>query len=95
MIKQKILAVLTSLCIGVLPLAAGMAAAPVAAEDTTEPVRILAMGDSITDGYINGDNGYRKYFCYEMQQKRVYQFRHGGDRKTTGLILFPTPPLTA
>ena len=40
MIKQKILAVLTSLCIGVLPLAAGMAAAPVAAEDSTEPVRI-------------------------------------------------------
>ena len=43
MMKQKILAVLTSLCIGVLPLAAGMAAAPVAAEDSTEPVRILAM----------------------------------------------------
>lgn len=74
MIKQKILAVLTSLCIGVLPLAAGMAAAPVAAEDTTEPVRILAMGDSITDGYINGDNGYRKYFCYEMQQKGFTNF---------------------
>lgn len=72
--KQKILAVLTSLCIGVLPLAAGMAAAPVAAEDTTEPVRILAMGDSITDGYINGDNGYRKYFCYEMQQKGFTNF---------------------
>lgn len=74
MMKQKILAVLTSLCIGVLPLAAGMAAAPVAAEDTTEPVRILAMGDSITDGYINGDNGYRKYFCYEMQQKGFTNF---------------------
>ena len=69
MMKQKILAVLTGLCIGVLPLAAGMAAAPVAAEDTTEPVRILAMGDSITDGYINGDNGYRKYFATKCSKK--------------------------
>ena len=32
------------------------------------------MGDSITDGYINGDNGYRKYFCYEMQQKGFTNF---------------------
>lgn len=80
MIKQKILAVLTSLCIGVLPLAAGMAAAPVAAEDSTEPVRILAMGDSITDGYINGDNGYRKYFCYEMQQKGFTNFDMVGSK---------------
>mgnify|MGYP000556234010 CR=1 FL=1 len=63
------------------PLQAGMAAAPVAAEDTTEPVRILAMGDSITDGYINGDNGYRKYFWLRNAAKRVYQFRYGRTEK--------------
>ena len=32
-------------------------AAPVAAAEDT--VKILAVGDSITDGFINGDNGYR------------------------------------
>ena len=41
--------------------------APVVAAD--EAVKILAIGDSITHGYINGDNGYRKYFCYGLQQK--------------------------
>nr|WP_027870877.1 SGNH/GDSL hydrolase family protein [[Eubacterium] cellulosolvens] len=35
------------------------------------PVRVLCVGDSITDGYINQDNGYRKYFCYFMQQNGI------------------------
>ncbi len=38
------------------------------------PVKIMAMGDSITDGYINGDNGYRKYFCYDLQQNGITNF---------------------
>ena len=46
--------------------------APVVAAD--EAVKILAMGDSITDGYINGDNGYRKYFCYDLQQNGITNF---------------------
>ena len=32
------------------------------------------MGDSITHGYINGDNGYRKYFCYGLQQNGITNF---------------------
>ena len=37
----------------------------------SDPVKIIAMGDSITHGYINGDNGYRKYFCYDLQQNGI------------------------
>lgn len=40
----------------------------------SDPVKIIAMGDSITHGYINGDNGYRKYFCYDLQQNGVTNF---------------------
>lgn len=47
-------------------------AEPVAA--VSDPVKIMAMGDSITDGYINGDNGYRKYFCYDLQQNGITNF---------------------
>lgn len=46
--------------------------APVVAAD--EAVKILAIGDSITHGYINGDNGYRKYFCYGLQQNGITNF---------------------
>lgn len=54
-----------------------MVASEVRAEKTAEqtvhktPVRVLCVGDSITDGYINQDNGYRKYFCYFMQQNGI------------------------
>lgn len=47
-------------------------AAPVAAAEDT--VKILVVGDSITDGFINGDNGYRKYFCYDLQQNGITNF---------------------
>lgn len=40
----------------------------------SDPVKIMAMGDSITHGYINGDNGYRKYFCYDLQQNGITNF---------------------
>jgi lysophospholipase L1-like esterase len=36
-----------------------------------EPYRILCVGDSITHGYINADNGYRKYLCYYLQQNGI------------------------
>lgn len=40
----------------------------------SDSVKIIAMGDSITHGYINGDNGYRKYFCYGLQQNGITNF---------------------
>ncbi len=36
-----------------------------------EPLRIMAVGDSITHGYISADNGYRKYLCYNLQQNGI------------------------
>ena len=36
--------------------------------ETNDKVKIMALGDSITDGYWTG-GGYRKYLCYEMEQK--------------------------
>ena len=53
---------LGSLSLGAFAVSSKTAAA--AEEDA--PLRIMAMGDSITHGYINGDNGYRKYFCYDL-----------------------------
>ncbi len=36
-----------------------------------EPYRIMCVGDSITHGYINDNNGYRKYLCYYLQQNGI------------------------
>lgn len=41
------------------------------ADNSADSVKILAIGDSITHGYINGDNGYRKYFQYYLQQNGI------------------------
>lgn len=40
----------------------------------TDTVKIMSVGDSITHGYINGDNGYRKYFNYYLQQNGITNF---------------------
>ena len=76
--KRRLTAIIAGLCIAALPV--GKCAANVLPSDTAdivsaaEPVRILAMGDSITHGYINGDNGYRKYLCYQLQQQGFTDF---------------------
>ncbi|MGN1403321.1 MAG: GDSL-type esterase/lipase family protein [Ruminococcus sp.] len=71
--KRRILSVCTALCALVSLSGIGISSSLSSAADT-EPVRILAMGDSITDGYINGDNGYRKYLCYHLQQQGFTNF---------------------
>lgn len=40
-----------------------------AADDSA--YKIMCVGDSITHGYINGDNGYRKYLCHYLQQNDI------------------------
>ncbi|MDE5854456.1 MAG: hypothetical protein K2H19_05275, partial [Ruminococcus sp.] len=40
----------------------------------TDTIKIMSIGDSITHGYINGDNGYRKYFNYYLQQNGITNF---------------------
>ncbi len=44
---------------------------PQQSDAADESIRILAVGDSITHGYINSDNGYRKYLCYYLQQNGI------------------------
>ncbi len=46
-------------------------AIPYISASADEPLRIMAVGDSITHGYINADNGYRKYLCHHLQQNGV------------------------
>lgn len=41
------------------------------ADDNTDAYKIMCVGDSITHGYINGDNGYRKYLCYYLGEKGI------------------------
>ena len=67
---MKMKMILPALTAGALCL--GMAVAlpdPTTAADET--YKIMCVGDSITHGYINGDNGYRKYLCYYLQQKGI------------------------
>lgn len=44
---------------------------PARTDAAEETYRIMCVGDSITHGYINGDNGYRKYLCYYLQQNGI------------------------
>ncbi len=70
--KNKWIAFLTA---GVLT-AGAAAVKPMLAETTAnaaegEALKIMCVGDSITDGYIDGNNGYRKYLCYGLQQEGI------------------------
>lgn len=71
--KRHIFSLCTALCALVTLSSVGISSSLSSAADA-EPIRILAMGDSITDGYINGDNGYRKYLCYNLQQQGFTDF---------------------
>ncbi len=64
---KKLLPSLTAaaLCFGLV----SVLPQPTTAADET--YKIMCVGDSITHGYINGDNGYRKYLCYYLQQKGI------------------------
>ncbi len=61
---------LAALTAGIITLSSAAALSTAFAE-TTQPLRIMCVGDSITHGYINGDNGYRKYLCYYLQQAGI------------------------
>ena len=65
--KKKGLAALLAAVTGLSSLAVGTAfTAPAAAEDT-EAVKILSLGDSITDGYWTS-GAYRKYMYHDLEQ---------------------------
>lgn len=65
--KKKGLAALLAAVTGLSSLAVGtVSAAPAAAEDA-EAVKILSLGDSITDGYWTS-GAYRKYMYHDLEQ---------------------------
>lgn len=69
---MKIRSIVSSLTAGALCLgAASVLGVPAPSSAADEPVKIMCVGDSITHGYINGDNGYRKYLCYYLQQNGI------------------------
>lgn len=72
--KRRVLSVLSALCVTVTLSCTSIFSALPSAADSSEPIRILAMGDSITDGYIDSNNGYRKYLCYNLQQQDFTNF---------------------
>ena len=63
--KKQLISVITAVCLGITGLGAGMYGTIASHAEQEQSVRIMAIGDSITDGYIDGNNGYRKYFCYD------------------------------
>lgn len=81
---KKFVASLTaaSLCLG----AAAVLPKSTSAADTQ--YRIMCVGDSITHGYINGDNGYRKYLCYYLQQNGISYDMVGPENNWTDSVTY-------
>ncbi len=71
---KKILAGLTAVITSVSTFSVCGVSSISAVNSETDTVRIMSIGDSITHGYINGDNGYRKYFNYYLQQNGITNF---------------------
>ena len=65
--KKKGLAVLIAAVTGLSSLAVGTVSAAPAAAGDTEAVKILSLGDSITDGYWTS-GAYRKYMYHDLEQ---------------------------
>ena len=65
--KKKGLAALLAAVTGLSSLAVGTVSAAPAAAGDTEAVKILSLGDSITDGYWTS-GAYRKYMYHDLEQ---------------------------
>ena len=65
--KKKGLAVLIAAVTGLSSLAVGTVSAAPAAAENAEAVKILSLGDSITDGYWTS-GAYRKYMYHDLEQ---------------------------
>lgn len=64
--NKKFLAVISSVCMLTNTLSAYNM--PVSAEENADDVKIMSLGDSITDGYWTA-GGYRKYLYHELELK--------------------------
>ncbi|MGN0592999.1 MAG: GDSL-type esterase/lipase family protein, partial [Ruminococcus sp.] len=68
--KTKMMATIATAVMGLTAVSASYPAMQASAASSAD-VKIMCVGDSITHGYINGDNGYRKYLCYYLQQNGI------------------------
>ncbi|MGN0677805.1 MAG: SGNH/GDSL hydrolase family protein [Ruminococcus sp.] len=64
--KNKFLALISSACMLINTLL--IYSMPVSAEENSDDVKIMSLGDSITDGYWTA-GGYRKYLYHELELK--------------------------
>ncbi len=64
---KKITALTASAAVSI-GMTSALTSAPCAAEDTSSPVRIMCIGDSITDGYGTAGS-YRKFLCHGLAVK--------------------------
>lgn len=72
--KRKILSFITATAMTVSALAVqNLTACAVTDTETTETIKIMPIGDSITHGY-QSSGGYRKYFCYWFGRDGEYDF---------------------
>ena len=66
--KSKLVSIAVACIICVSSTATCLLTASAEQQTTNNKVKIMALGDSITDGYWTG-GGYRKYLCHELKQK--------------------------
>ena len=75
--KNRLLAGLTSCAMAVTSTllsfgtVAGTTAVAETAASADDAVKIMCVGDSITHGFIDGNNGYRKYLCHYLNEKGI------------------------
>ena len=68
---KKWMAFLTAGTIAAGAVTVGTAVTETQADAADSAYKIMCVGDSITHGYISGDNGYRKYLCHYLQQNDI------------------------
>ncbi|MBQ8724533.1 MAG: hypothetical protein IJY74_02530, partial [Oscillospiraceae bacterium] len=68
--KMKLMAAAAAAIMGLTSVTAGFPVMEASAADDSA-VKIMCVGDSITHGYIDGNNGYRKYLCYYLQEQGI------------------------
>lgn len=66
--KHRILSMITAGCFAITCTVTAVCGMQMKTSASDDALKIMAVGDSITHGYINNDNGYRKYLCYYLQQ---------------------------
>ncbi len=71
---MTVITAVATLSFSVLSLSGNVGTSASAVNQNTDTVKILAVGDSITHGYINSDNGYRKYFQYYLNENGISNF---------------------